>query len=210
MTRRHPGVLGRSRHLLTLLTKNHKNRAVMAALPDLTGRRVLDIGCNAGLYSCYSSMRGADAVLGIDMDVGRIEQARLVRDIFRGQGRVTGRVDFERIDITERPALVEEFDAILACCVLYHLGPVDELKRHIRQSAAELLIVQCNVVRGDRIGAKNRPGVAGHESGAKTWGNILGTVAGARAFMADCGFAVERITAARRQHPVLRGRRVRD
>ena len=35
---------------------------------DLTGKSVLDIGCNAGFYSIEMKRRGADRVLGIDND----------------------------------------------------------------------------------------------------------------------------------------------
>jgi len=39
------------------------------ALPeDLTGKSVLDIGCNAGFYAIEMKRRGAARVLGIDSD----------------------------------------------------------------------------------------------------------------------------------------------
>jgi tRNA (mo5U34)-methyltransferase len=36
--------------------------------PDLSGRSVLDIGCNAGFYSIEMKRRGAARVVGIDSD----------------------------------------------------------------------------------------------------------------------------------------------
>ena len=49
------------------------------ALPaDLTGKTVLDIGCNAGFYSVEMAKRGAARVLGIDSDDRYLRQARLV------------------------------------------------------------------------------------------------------------------------------------
>ena len=48
------------------------------ALPaDLTGKTVLDIGCNAGFYSVEMARRGAARVVGIDSDDRYLEQARL-------------------------------------------------------------------------------------------------------------------------------------
>ena len=35
---------------------------------DLTGKTVLDIGCNAGFYSMEMKRRGAARVLGVDFD----------------------------------------------------------------------------------------------------------------------------------------------
>src|SRR4051812_16130501 len=48
------------------------------ALPtDLTGKSVLDIGCNAGFYSVEMKRRGAERVLGIDSDDRYLAQAKL-------------------------------------------------------------------------------------------------------------------------------------
>ena len=35
---------------------------------DLTGKTVLDIGCNAGFYSMEMKRRGAERVVGVDSD----------------------------------------------------------------------------------------------------------------------------------------------
>src|SRR5262249_61439718 len=41
---------------------------VKECLPsDLTGQSVLDVGCNAGLYSVEAKRRGAARVLGVDV-----------------------------------------------------------------------------------------------------------------------------------------------
>src|ERR1700712_3839023 len=42
---------------------------------DLSGWRVLDVGCNAGFYSFELARRGA-SVLGIDVDAHYLDQAR--------------------------------------------------------------------------------------------------------------------------------------
>ncbi|MBV9769301.1 MAG: DUF1698 domain-containing protein, partial [Bryobacterales bacterium] len=47
------------------------------AIPgDLSGKSVLDIGCNAGFYSLEMKRRGADRVVGIDHDEVYLAQAR--------------------------------------------------------------------------------------------------------------------------------------
>ena len=43
---------------------------------DLTGKTVLDIGCNAGFYSFEMRRRGAARVVGIDADERYLAQAR--------------------------------------------------------------------------------------------------------------------------------------
>jgi tRNA (mo5U34)-methyltransferase len=48
---------------------------------DLTGKSVLDIGCNAGFYSIEMKNRGADRVLGIDTDERYLAQARFAAEV---------------------------------------------------------------------------------------------------------------------------------
>jgi len=45
-------------------------------LPDLTGKRVLDIGCNEGFFCIEAKRRGAKQVIGMDKDPIVIEKAR--------------------------------------------------------------------------------------------------------------------------------------
>src|SRR5918912_1598243 len=47
------------------------------AIPrDLTGKTVLDIGCNGGFYSIEMKRRGAERVLGVHFDEDSLAQAR--------------------------------------------------------------------------------------------------------------------------------------
>jgi tRNA (mo5U34)-methyltransferase len=47
---------------------------------DLTGKTVLDVGCNAGYFSIKMKQRGA-RVVGVDWYTDGIEQARFVADV---------------------------------------------------------------------------------------------------------------------------------
>ena len=49
--------------------------------PDLTGKTVLDIGCNGGFYSIEMKRRGAERVLGIDFDDDYLAQARFAAEV---------------------------------------------------------------------------------------------------------------------------------
>ena len=52
------------------------------ALPnDLSGKSVLDIGCNAGFDSLEMKRRGAARVLGVDFDERYIAQARFAAEV---------------------------------------------------------------------------------------------------------------------------------
>ena len=86
------------------------------AIPsDLTGRTVLDIGCNAGFYSHEMKRRGAAHVLGIDSDARYLAQARFAAEVAGLD------IEFRQMSIYEVPQLEERFDLVLFLGVFYHL-----------------------------------------------------------------------------------------
>lgn len=86
------------------------------AIPmDLSGKSVLDIGCNAGFYSMEMKRRGADRVLGVDFDDDYLEQAKFA-------AKVTGLdIEFRKLSVYDVGELGEKFDVVLFMGVLYHL-----------------------------------------------------------------------------------------
>lgn len=87
-----------------------------SALPkDMTGKSVLDIGCNAGFYSFEMKRRGADRVLGIDMDEDYLAQARFAANVLDVE------VEFARVSTYDVASLQERFDFVIFMGVLYHL-----------------------------------------------------------------------------------------
>ena len=93
-------------------------RAIEPHLPSLDGKRVLDIGCNAGYMSFACKRLGAEYVLGIDDDssatVSFIRQAEFCRDVLGLD------VEFRRLSFMELEPK-HPFDVVLFCGVLYHL-----------------------------------------------------------------------------------------
>jgi tRNA (mo5U34)-methyltransferase len=95
---------------------NVKWQRFQHAIPeDLTGKTVLDIGCNAGFYSLEMKRRGADRVLGIDFDNRYLDQARLAAEV-RGAD-----IEFRKLSVYDVATLGERFDVVLFMGVLYHL-----------------------------------------------------------------------------------------
>ena len=93
-----------------------KFRRFAPALPaDLTGKSVLDIGCNGGFYAIEMKRRGAARVLGIDFDEDYLAQARFAAE-------VTGQdIEFRRLSVYDVGSLGETFDLVIFMGVLYHL-----------------------------------------------------------------------------------------
>jgi tRNA (mo5U34)-methyltransferase len=110
-----------------------------AHLPeDLSGRSVLDIGCNAGFYSMEMKRRGAERVIGIDSDERYLAQARLA-----GEALGYGNIEFRNLSVYDVGALGERFDVVIFMGVLYHLRhpllALDLIREHV---AGDMLIFQ--------------------------------------------------------------------
>jgi tRNA (mo5U34)-methyltransferase len=105
---------------------------------DLTGKTVLDIGCNAGFYSVEMKRRGAARVLGIDSDDRYLAQARLATEVLGFEG-----VEFRNLSIYDVAALGERFDLVIFMGVLYHLRhpllALDLIREHV---AGDLMLFQ--------------------------------------------------------------------
>lgn len=110
--------------------------------PDLQGRTVLDVGCNAGFYSIEMKRRGADRVVGIDSEPMYLEQARFAAQVYGEE------IEFRQMSVYEVAALGEQFDVVLFMGVLYHLRhpllALDLLREHV---VGDILVFQ-SMLRG--------------------------------------------------------------
>ncbi|KMO40070.1 SAM-dependent methyltransferase [Methylobacterium variabile] len=104
---------------------------------DLTGKTVLDIGCNAGFYAVEMKRRGAARVLGIDEDERYLAQGRFVAEALGAE------IEFRNLSVYDVGALGERFDVVLFMGVLYHLRhpllALDLIHTHV---AGDLLVFQ--------------------------------------------------------------------
>jgi len=115
-----------------------KWRRFADAIPhDLSGKTVLDIGCNAGFYSFEMKRRGAARVLGVDYDEAYLAQARFVAETLGLE------VEFRQLSVYEVAKLREKFDLVLFMGVFYHLRhPLLALDLIRQQVARELFVFQ--------------------------------------------------------------------
>jgi tRNA (mo5U34)-methyltransferase len=122
-----------------------KWRQFAHAIPaDLTGKSVLDIGCNAGFYSVEMKRRGAARVLAIDTDDTYLAQARFVAEV---SGTA---IEFRRMSVYQVGELQERFDLVLFLGVLYHLRhPLLALDLLAEHAVKDLLVAQ-SLLRGSK------------------------------------------------------------
>lgn len=105
---------------------------------SLAGKRVLDLGCNAGFWSLAAVDAGADFVLGVDGRQMHIDQANLVFDV---KGVESSRYRFELSDIFELELQEKPFDIVLCLGLLYHVSKPFELMERIAGWNSDLLII---------------------------------------------------------------------
>ena len=108
------------------------------ALPaDLTGKTVLDIGCNAGFYSMEMKRRGASHVLAVDFDEDYLAQARFAAEI---EGLD---IEFRQMSVYDVAAIGQRFDVVFFIGVFYHLRhpllALDLIHEHV---AKDILVFQ--------------------------------------------------------------------
>jgi tRNA (mo5U34)-methyltransferase len=113
---------------------------------DLSGKTVLDIGCNAGFYSIEMRRRGATRVLGIDSDQRYLDQARLATEVLGYDGEI----EFAKLDVYDVGALGEKFDLVIFMGVLYHLRHPLLALDLIREHAARDMLLFQSMQRGSK------------------------------------------------------------
>jgi tRNA (mo5U34)-methyltransferase len=100
------------------------------ALPeDLSGKSVLDIGCNAGFYAIEMKQRGAARVVGIDEDERYLAQARLAAEVYDAD------IEIMKLSVYDVEKLGARFDLVLFMGVFYHLRhpllALDLIRAHV-------------------------------------------------------------------------------
>lgn len=113
-----------------------------AIAENLSGKSVLDIGCNAGFYSIEMKQHGAARVLGIDTDESYLAQARFAAEVKEVD------VEFRCLSVYDVGLIGERFDIVLFLGVLYHLRhpllALDLIHEHV---AGDILVFQ-SMLRG--------------------------------------------------------------
>ncbi len=110
---------------------------------SLRGRRVLDLGCNAGFWSLLSLEAGGDFVLGIDSQQTYIDQANLV---FEAKGIDPARHRFEQANVLECD-FDEDFDIVLCLGLMEHVARPFELFERIASVGAPIVVIDTALSR---------------------------------------------------------------
>jgi SAM-dependent methyltransferase len=86
--------------------------SMRALLPDLRGRRVLDLGCGFGWFCRWAREQGAAAILGIDISENMLARARSMSD----PAITYQRMDMERMELPKAA-----FDLVYSSLALHYI-----------------------------------------------------------------------------------------
>ena len=112
---------------------------------DLTGKTVLDVGCNAGFYAIEAKRRGASRVVGVDGQRQHVRQALFVRKVLGLD------IEYRRMNVYELTRRsVGEFDITLALGLLYHLKHLVLALENLYEVTRELLIIETAIMPPER------------------------------------------------------------
>ena len=109
-----------------------KNAFIRELAGDLRGKRVLDYGCGAGLFTAYAARQGAKAVVGVDAEETALAAARLLAD----REGVSSACAFVQSDHFPRLDEMTRFDVVLLKDVIEHVQDDESL---IATAAASLI-----------------------------------------------------------------------
>jgi len=109
----------------------------------LRGKRVLDLGCNAGFWSLQAIMSGAEYVLGIDGREMHIEQANFVFEVYEIEKR---KYDFICDNIYDMDfSEFGTFDVVLCLGLMYHIIKPFVLLENISAINRDILVIDTSL-----------------------------------------------------------------
>ena len=99
------------------------NEAIRYIHDNVKGKKVLDVGCNAGLLSLTAARYGASEVLGLDIKGEAIARAIEIHNYWKDKDFVSSEADleFQTGNIAECLSLIKNYDFFIFSRVLHHI-----------------------------------------------------------------------------------------
>ncbi|NBD26932.1 class I SAM-dependent methyltransferase [Paenibacillus glycinis] len=97
-------------------------------LPDMNGKRVLDIGCGFGWHCRYAREQGAASVVGIDISENMLARAREMTD--------DAAITYRRLAIEDLDYPAGAFDVVISSLALHYIERFDIVCREVHRLLA--------------------------------------------------------------------------
>ena len=100
--------------------------AIRALLPDLNGKRVVDLGCGFGWFARWARLHGAASVLGLDISENMIGRARTETP--------DGAIDYRIADLDTLDLPASSFDLAYSSLAFHYIADFTRLTRTIHRA----------------------------------------------------------------------------
>ena len=110
---------------------------------SLAGKRVLDLGCNAGFWSLCAVEAGCDYVLGVDGRQMHVDQANFVFEVKEIENRRYDFVADNLFDVNLRR--FGTFDVVLCLGLMYHISKHMVLMEKISEVNSDVLLIDTSL-----------------------------------------------------------------
>ena len=135
--------------------------ALRAMLPDLRGRRVLDLGCGFGWFCRWAREQGAVHVEGIDVSEKMLARARATA--------ADAAIAYRRADMERLALPTAAFDLVYSSLALHYIADLEQLLSQVHRSLVPggglVFSVEHPIYT-----APAHPGWLADTAGRKTWG----------------------------------------
>jgi SAM-dependent methyltransferase len=103
--------------------------ALFSLLPDLTGKRVLDLGCGFGEHCMEYIRRGADRVVGVDISEKMLEVAKEENSDLK--------ITYLNMAMEDIGAIDEKFDVVISSLAMHYVEDFGGVVRNIYEKLTE-------------------------------------------------------------------------
>jgi SAM-dependent methyltransferase len=100
--------------------------AIRALLPDLGGKRVVDLGCGFGWFARWARQHGAAHVLGLDLSENMVGRARTDTS--------DAGIDYEIADLEQIELPESSFDFAYSSLALHYIADLGRLVKTVQRS----------------------------------------------------------------------------
>ena len=99
-------------------------------IPDLQGKRVLDLGCGFGWHCRYAVEKGAKAVAGVDLSEKMLQEARTKTD--------SPLIEYVRMAIEDIDYPEDSFDVVISSLVFHYIESFADICRKVNRCLAHV------------------------------------------------------------------------
>lgn len=129
--------------------------------PDLTGKRVLDLGCGYGWHCKYAIERGAKAVLGLDLSEKMIAAAQ--------DKNCDDRITYKVCGLDEFDYPQDSYDFVVSNLVLHYIEKLDEVYANVYKTLTNGGVFLFNIEHPIFTSGVNQDWIYDSENKPKYW-----------------------------------------